>query len=51
MLFGENDCVWCFKKFETKEEHDKHYLNCANENHIEPDEEESWEIINNPNNY
>jgi len=50
-MFGENDCIWCNESFKTKREHDKHYLKCANENHIKPDEEESLEIINNPKNY
>lgn len=51
MYFGENDCVWCGKSFDTKEEHDKHYSKCVDENHIKPDKIQSWEIINNHKNY
>lgn len=51
MMFGENDCIWCGKTFQTKEKHDEHYYDCANEHHIEPDEDEIFDIINNPNNY
>lgn len=51
MVFEENECIWCGTIFETAEEHDKHYLECANENHIVPDEDEVLGIINNPNNY
>lgn len=51
MLFSENDCVWCGNSFETKEAHDKHYFECANESYIDLDKEESYGTIYNPNNY
>lgn len=48
MQYGENDCFVCGKKFETKEEHDKHYQKCANENLItDYTDEDVFEIIHN----
>jgi hypothetical protein len=51
MKFGDNDCFVCGEKFETKEEHDKHYKKCANEN-IKTDytKEEVFDLIHNENN-
>ncbi|MGF6951911.1 hypothetical protein QF028_004416 [Neobacillus sp. B4I6] len=51
MLLGDNDCVVCGKKFGTKEEHDKHYTKCADEN-IKTDytKEEAFDLIHNKDN-
>ncbi|WZK93596.1 hypothetical protein [Bacillus phage BvP] len=32
MHLGDTDCWVCGKHFDTVEEHDEHYLKCANEN-------------------
>jgi hypothetical protein len=52
MLLGENDCVVCGEKFKTKEEHDKHYKKCADEN-IKTDytDEEVFDKIYNEDNF
>ena len=47
----DTQCIWCWKVFDTVQEHDEHYLACAQENHISPSEEEGWELTHNPNNY
>lgn len=51
-MLGENDCVWCGMKLKNKEEHDKHYKKCTEEN-VKDDysKEEAFDLIHNKNNY
>jgi hypothetical protein len=51
MYFDDKTCVICCEKFDTVEEHNKHYKKCSDENSIELSAEERWDIINNPDNY
>jgi hypothetical protein len=46
MYYDDKTCVICCEKFNTKEEHDKHYSKCADENiKTKYSKEEVFEIV------